>query len=228
MLDSGDDGILNTDTESERQADDIRGNEDELPRVGGMPFGIRSSAGQRETLRACEANEEIVRDGNEIVAARSFRRHYEVTAGGCRRILPLHFLKMLGSHARDAPSGTGPEYNGMVRTAWGAFDRDSKNFAAHTRHLKYQKYFDDKLVRVPDPGLQTRARRLLPFMRERMLTTTSRTERLSPSARRWIVTRAFNDEKMISGLEAIRENHKHEYKRRISRPRILYSVTVDE
>ena len=228
VLDSGDDSILNTDTESERQADDIRGNEDELARVSGMPFGIRSSAGSGKLLIACEANEEIVRDGNEIVAARSFRRHYEVTAGGCRRILPLHFLKMLGGHARDAPSGAGPEYNGMVRTALGVFDRDSKNFAAHTRHLKYQRYFDDKLVRVSDTGLKTRARRLLPFMRERMLTNHQPYRKIVALGKEMDRDAHFNDEKMVSGLEAIRENHRHEYKRRISRPRILYSVTVDE
>ena len=39
-----------------------------------MPFGIRSSAGSGRLLIACEANENIVRDGTEVVTARPFRR----------------------------------------------------------------------------------------------------------------------------------------------------------
>ena len=227
VLDSGDDGLLDTDTESETRADEIRRNEGELARIEGMPFGIRSSAGSGRLLIACEANEELVRDGGEIVAARSFRRHYEVTEDRCRRIFPLHFLKKLGDHARDAPSEPGPEYNGMVRTAWNAFDRDSKNFAAHKRHLKYQRYFDDKLVRITDPELKVRARRLLPFIRGRMLTNHQPYRKISALAKEMDRDARADDGMMVSGLESIRQNHGHEYARRIGKPRILYSMTVD-
>ena len=227
VLDGGEDDMLNTETESERQADDIRGDMDELGRIEGMPFGIRSSSGRGKLLIACEANENIVRDGTEVVTARPFRRHYEVTAGGYRRIYALHFLKKIGSHARDAPSGAGPEYNAMVKRAWDIFGRDAKNFTAHIRHLKYQRYFEDKLVRVSDPGLKKRARLLLPFIRERMMTNHQPYRKIVALGKEMDRDARFDDARMVSGLEAIRENYRHTYRRRIGRPRILYSMMVD-
>ena len=65
-------------------------------------------------------------------------------------------------------------------------------------------------------------------MRERMLTNHQPYRKIVALGKEMDRDARFNDEKMISRLEAISESHKHEYKRRISKPRILYSVTVDE
>lgn len=227
VLDGGDGGILNTDTASERQADDIRANEAELARIQDMPFGIRSSAGTGRLLIACEATEEIIRDGGAVVFSRQFRRHYEVTADGCRRIFPLAFLRQLGEYARGPPSGVDGSYNEMVGSAWSQFERDSKNFAAQIRQLKYQRYFDDKLRRMADdPVLGRRARQLMPFVRGRMMMNRQPYQKLAALGREIDRSPDMAGEAILSRLEAIRDNYGAAYKRRISKPRILYSAMV--
>ena len=221
-----DGGILDTDTASERQADGIRADEAELARIQDMPFGIRSSAGTGRLLIACEAAEEIAKD-DDVVLSRQFRRHYEVTADGCRRIFPLAFLRQLGEHARGPPSGADGSYNELVEAAWGQFERDSKNFAAQTRQLKYQRYFDGKLMRMADdPVMGRRARRLMPFVRGRMMVNRQPYQKLAALGREIDRSPDMAGEAMLSRLEAIRENYGAAYKRRISKPRILYSVMV--
>lgn len=114
----------------------------------------------------------------------------------------------------------------MVEAAWDAFDRDAKNFVARKRQLKYQKYFDDKLLRITDPGLKTRARRLIPFIRERMLTNYQPYRKITALAKEIDSSAGASDGTMIARLEAIRQDHGHTYRRRIGRPRILYSMMV--
>ena len=142
-------------------------------------------------------------------------------------MFPLAFLRQLGKHARDSPSGEDGSYNDMVKAAWGEFGRDSKNFAAQIRQLKYQQYFDDKLKRMADaPALGRRAKRLMPFVRGRMMINRQPYQKLAALGREIDGNLDMGGEAILSRLEAIRGNYGAEYKRLVSRPRILYSVMV--
>ena len=105
VFDSEDGGILDTETESERQADAIREDSAELRRIEEMPFGIRSSPGRGKLLIACEADDETVDECGKVVSRRPFRKHYEVDGDRCRRIFPLSFLKQVGASAGSLSAG---------------------------------------------------------------------------------------------------------------------------
>ena len=227
VLDQEDGGLLNTETESERQADQIREDKTELLRIQGMPFGIRSSAGSGRLLIACEAQEETVNNMGDVVSTRTFRRHYEVLGGRCRRVFPLSFLKQIGEHARDTPSPESAEYNRMVSVAWKEFERDAKNSAAKIKPLKHQKYFEEKLRRIAeDPILGRRAMGLMPFIRGRMMINHQPYPKLAALSKDIDRDASTNDETVVSRLETIRKNYSITYRKRNRKPKILYSMMV--
>ena len=227
VLDGGDGGLLDTETESERQADKIREDGAELLRIQEMPFGIRSSSGSGKLLIACEAQEEIVSNGGDVISARLFRKHYEVAGGRCRRIFPLSFLRQTGANASTVAAEENPEYDTMASLAWKEFGRDAKNSAAKTRLLGHQRYFEGKLKEITgDPILGRRAMGLLPFVREKMMTNLQPYRKLAELSREIDEDGGIDGEGILSRLETIRKNYNVTYSKRIRKPRILYSMMV--
>ena len=227
VLDIEDGGLLDTETESERQADEIRADEAELSRIQAMPYGIRSSAGSGRLLIACEAQEEVVDGTGAVVSERPFRKHYEVAGGKCRRIFPLSFLKQVGARAAGTPASLNPEYDSMVTLAWREFGRDAKNSAAKTRLLKHQTYFEGKLKRIAaDPVLGRRAKLLLPFVLGKMMMNLQPYRKLAELSREIDAEVGITDSEILSRLETVRSNYSATYRKRIRRPRILYSMMV--
>ena len=227
VLDGEEDGFLDTETESEREADAIRKDKAELSRIQEIPFGIRSSSGNGKLLIACEAQEETINDNGDVISKRLFRKHYEVTENQCKRMFPLSFLKQVGDNASTIPAGEDPEYNRMVALAWGEFGRDTKNSAAKTRLLKHQNYFEGKLKRITgDPILGRKAMGLFPFIRGRMVINLQPYRKLAELAREIDADACIGDEDIVSKLEAIRKDYGITYSKMIRKPRILYSMMV--
>ena len=66
-----------------------------------------------------------------------------------------------------------------------------------------------------------------PFIRERMMTNHQPYRKIVALGKAMDRDARFDDARMVSGLEAIRENYRHTYRRKIGKPRILYSMMVD-
>ena len=227
VFDVEDVGILDTETDSERQADAIRDDDIEFSRIRDMPFGIRSSAGNGKLLIACEAEDETIDNDGNVVSRRLFRKHYEVVGNRCRKIFPLSFLNQAGTSASHVTSGVTPEYDKMVAIAWREFGRDLKNSAAKSRPLKHQKYFEVKLKRMAeDPALRRRAASLLPFVLGRMMINHQPYRKLAEISREIDKDTSIDDQEVLVRLEAIRRDYQITYRKIIRKPRILYSVMV--
>ena len=193
-----------------------------------MPFGMRAASGQGTLLIACEAEEAVVDGDGNTVSERKFRRHYKVSSSGCRRVWPLPFLSQLGSHAGDARVGEPESYDGLVGLAWKEFGRDTRNRQADAKLYKHQKYFDGELRRmISDDRLAERARKLMPFVRQRMLPNHQPYRALVALRKNLTRDATADNSTMVSELEALREKHGESYTMSIRKPRILYSVMVD-
>ena len=222
-----DDGFLDVETESERQADAIREDDAELLRIRDMPFGVRSSAGAGKLLIACEAQEEVTDSKGSVISTRPFRKHYEVVGNHCKRIFPLSFLKQAGENASAVLGSESPEYDSLVALAWKEFSKDAKNSAAKTRMLKHQRYFEGKLKRIAgDPVLGMRAKGLLPFVQDRMVINLQPYRKLAELSREIDADTGMDDEGIVSKLEAIRKDYGVTYSKSVRKPRILYSMMV--
>lgn len=220
--------VLNTETESEIEADRIRKDEAELARIRAMPFGMRAASGEGALLIACEADESVVDGRGHIVSERKFRRHYRVSSDGCKRVWALSFLNQLGRHAGEMRVGEPESYDGLVGMAWKEFDRDVRNRQAGTKLYKHQKYFDGELRRMMGNDLlAARAAKLMSFVRQRMLPNHQPYRALVSLRKRLTLDAAADDRAMISALEELREKHGEAYDMKIRRPRILYSLMVD-
>ena len=229
MIDPAASNLLDTESESEVEADRIRKDEEELVKIRAMPFGMRTASGQNTLLIACEAEEAVVDGDGNTVSERKFRRHYKVSSGECRHVWPLWFLNQLGHHAGDARVGEPEPYDGMVGLAWKEFWRDTRNRQADSKLYKHQKYFDGKLRRVMgDDQLAERARKLMPFVRQRMLPNHQPYRALVALRKSLTRDAAADDSAMVSELESLREKHGETYRMSIRKPRILYSVMVDD
>ena len=94
---------------------------------------------------------------------------------------------------------------------------------------KHQKYFDGELRRMMgDDRLAERARKLMPFVRQRMLPNHQPYRALVALRKSLTRYAAADNSVMISELEALREKHGESYRMSIRKPRILYSVMVDD
>ena len=226
-------GILDVEeSEAEKHADDIRRDEKKREYYEKLHYGIRSASGRGKLLIACEAEEDMVKDG---VARRQppFRRHYEVVGGEVKKITPSSFLKQVGINSkklRPPPSSDADDgYNDSVARAWAKFNRDAKDAAARTQILKHQEYFEKKLRKVGgNPDLAGRAMPLALFVTSQMRENNQPYTGLVDLHRKIDADPDADDAMMIEGLERIMKKHGGtSYKRQISRPRILYSMMVD-
>jgi len=220
--------VLNTETESEIEADRIRKDGAELARIRAMPFGMRAASGEGALLIACEAEESIIDGRGNTVSERKFRRHYRVSSDGCKRVWALSFLNQLGRHAGELRVGEPESYDDLVGVAWNEFDRDVRNRQAGTKLYKHQKYFDGELRRMMGNDLlAARATKLMHFVRQRMLPNHQPYRALVSLRKRLTLDAAADDHIMVSALEELREKHGEVYNMEIRRPRILYSLMVD-
>ena len=124
--------------------------------------------------------------------------------------------------------GEPESYNALVGLAWKEFGRDVRNRQADVKLYKHQKYFDGELKRMMgDDYLAARARKLMPFVRQRMLPNHQPYRALVYLRKRLTSDTEADDGTVISELEALREKHRGAYRMTIRKPRILYSVMVD-
>lgn len=222
-----DGGILDPESESEQDADEIRKDGDEFARVQGMQFGIRSSVGRGKLLVACEAEEDIVNSTGEIVSKQYFRRHYEVTENAYKRIWPLLFLKQLKEYSKNPPADIDGLYNNRVSYAWNVFNREIKNSIAKSRMLKHQNHFETELRRITDDkDLGVRARLLMPFIQQRMVANHQPYRLIIDLRKRLSHDPNAGVRVMVEELEKIRQNNNVTYHKTIKKPRILYSLMV--
>ena len=220
--------LLDTESESEAEADRIRNDGEELAKIRAMPFGMRSASGKDTLLIACEAKEAVIDGSGSVISERRFRRHYKVSSDGCKHIWALPFLSQLGRHAGDVRIGEPESYDVLVELAWREFGRDVRNRQAGVKLYKHQKYFDGELKRMMgDDYLAARARKLMPFVRQRMLPNHQPYRALVSLRKRLTSDAKANDGTVISELEVLREKHRGAYRMTIRKPRILYSVMVD-
>ena len=227
--DSSVDDMLNTETESEIEADRIRKDEAELARIRTMPFGVRAASGEGTLLIACEAEESIADNRGDAVSKRKFRRHYKVSSDDCKHMWALSFLNQLGRHAGEMRIGEPESYDDLVGMAWKEFGRDVRNRQAGTKLYKHQKYFDGELRRIMGNDLlAARAIKLMPFVRQRMLPNHQPYRALVSLRKRLTLDATADDRAMISALEETREKHDVAYNMEIRKPRILYSLMVDD
>ncbi len=224
----GEYGMLDpVDTRSEEMADDIRRNESMKKQYEDLPYGMRSAVGSDKLLVACAAEDVLtVSDSHDTS---EFRRYYEVTDDGIRRIRQSSFLNQMMSASKRPQIKNPPAYDEFVAKAWQQFHKDGRNAMRGIPIHKYQKHFDKLLRRIEsseDSSLKRRVLEVRRFVRSRM-----------PQARhpyrdlirlhREAKKDGLNDELVLERLEDIRGRYGSlTFKKMIRRPRILYSMMV--
>ena len=226
-------GILDiVETDAEKHADDIRGDDGRKKYFEGLPFGIRAVAGSKRLLVACEAEDLLDRSGDKSRTTENagwWRRYYEVAGDDVKNIPASSFLKQVGDNS-GAPAGDeGPQYNEFVAKAWKEFNRDISNEVGRNAPRKHQQYFEGKLVDIAthNKDLADRARRLRPFVGSRMRHTHQPYRSLIDLHKRIDQDTRMGDEGVVAGLETIQRKYGDiHYERIIRKPRILYSLMV--
>ena len=226
-------GILDlVETEAEKRADDIRGDDNQKKYFESLPLGIRAVAGSKRLLVACEAEDILDRSGNKSCTtenAGSWRRYYEVTNDRIKDIPASSFLKQVGTNSGVSAGDEVPQYNKFVGKAWKAFNRDIRNEVARNVLRKHQLYFESKLAHIAthNPDLSDRAKKLQPFVVSRMRHTHQPYRSLIDLHKRIDSGTRVNDEGVVAGLEEIYQKYGDlKYERILRKPRILYSLMV--
>ena len=231
VLNSDSGGILDiAESKSEKDADKIKKDENKLQRIQKLPFGIRSVSGKGKLVIACEALETIVSHKEEVITSQVFRRHYEITADGSKHIWSSSFLRQIGNNIKNNSESMNSDYNKYVAKAWTTFNQDMKNTIAQKTMLKHQKYFEKKLIHINtyNSDLKTHAMRLLPFIRQRMYRNYQPYRKLNDLHKEIDQNVDINDNIIIEKLELIFGKYANvSYTKRISKPRILYSMMMD-
>ena len=228
VLDSESIGILDmVETKSEQDVENIKKDQNKLQKIENLPFGIRSTIGNKRLLIACEAEEIITDQTGKVILERNIREHYEVSDDGIKPIMLSKFLKNMGEY-KDIPLKQQDEsYNLFVAKAWEKFNRDIKNKSGDIRLLKHQDFHIKRLEKIyrnsPDPIIKE----LLSFVKRSMFTKYQPYKELIELNRR-IDHDRFTNSKIITELHKIYERHKNfKYKKQINKPRILYSMMIE-
>ena len=226
VLDEQSDGILDViQTAAELDADRIRSNDSLRYIIESLPLGIRSAVGTGDVLVACEADERIILDDN-IIAKKTFRRYYRVTADSVTRMTASAFLKKMGNNSDDTSVPLPSEHTAILDKTWKQFSRDMKNEQARKKTVKIQTYFERKLIRLADnPDIGRRAKNIIPKIKK-MIVTNRQPYRSLKELRKKIDRDKITDAEMIERLESIYKKP-YEYRKDIGRPRILYSMVVN-
>lgn len=231
MLDSNI-GLLDMEeSDSEKHADEIKGDKTKLEYYQNLPFGLRSISGKGKLLIACEA-EEIIVDQDDIATPKQiFRKHYEVMDGVINPISSSYFLKQIGDNSKKLTDKIEPDYDKFVNIAWMKFNRDMKDAMAKKILLKHQEFFDKELKRIGTdvPSLASRAMLLSPFVKKRMRGNYHPYRKLIDLHKRIDKNVNADDTMIIEELEKIMYSKygNISYNKIISKPRILYSMMVN-
>lgn len=231
VLDSDIVGILDLqETKSEKDADIIKKDKVKLGRIQNLPFGIRGISGNGKLLIACEAQELIINHNGDKISERDFRRYYEITSEGVRRILPSSFLKQLGDNIDDVVRNTDSTYNEFVAKARYSFNREMKNSMGKKTLLKHQTYFEKKLKKIAEKSdMQHRIMPLLAFVIQRMLANHQPYKKLNILRKTIDSDSSINDEMIVTHLEEIKQKYEETvYIKKINKPKILYSVMMNK
>ncbi len=216
----------------ELDAERIRNNKTEFERIQDIPFGVRSIAGHGRLFIACEAQETVTGENGDVVKNQDFRKHYEVTNDGVKTIYPSAFLHQLSEASktgREEPSDA--NYDNFVAEAWIIFTRDVKNAEAKKSRLKHQIYFDGKIKEISERlNLKEENREkllsLFELINRMMVTTKEPYRKLGDLRKRIDRDTKYDDNKIVESLWSILYECKT-YEKRISKPRILYSVMTN-
>ncbi len=113
----------------------------------------------------------------------------------------------------------------MLNYAWKKFTRDVKNEQAKKRTIKLQTYFERKLERIADDSiLGRRAKKLIPQITQ-MMVTNRQPYRSLYDLRKRINKENLDASIILEQLESI-FTIVYNYRREISKPRILYSMRL--
>ena len=224
-------GILNVgESKSELYVDRIKKDDVKLQHIQQLQFGIRGIAGNGKLLIACEAQELLINENGSNISEHIFRKHYEITSDGVKQIRANKFLKLLGENNKNIVKKSNLHYDNFIKEAWKIFTRDMKNTMAKKPLLKHQVYFDKKLRQLSEnPNMVNRIMPLLPFIDQRMPANYPPYKKLA-EIRKKIDKDVYADENtMLTELESIHKKYKHiKYVKKIHKPRILYSMMINQ
>ena len=225
-------GVLDMEeSDSEKHADEIKGDKTKLEYYQKLPFGIRGIAGKGKLLIACEAEEIIIDQDGAATPKQIFRKHYEVIDGVANPILSSSFLKQIGDNSKKSTVKIDSDYDEFVNTAWVKFNRDMKDMMAKKILLKHQEFFDKELKRIGTdiPSLASRAMLLSSFVKKRMRGNYHPYRKLIDLHKKIDNDVNANDTMIIEELEKIMHSKYGDitYSKIISKPKILYSMMVN-
>ncbi len=228
ILDPESVGILDIiESKSEEDAENIKRDQNKLHHIENLPFGLRSTIGNKRLLVACEAEETITDQDDRIISRQTFRRHYEVTVDGVKSILLSKFLKDMGEYSGLVPKQQDTSYNSFVAKAWRVFNRDIKSKSAHVNMLKHQSIHIKRLEKIYKDTSDPIVKRLLLFIGQPMFTKHQPYKRLIEINRR-VDRKNLSESDMIEELKSVYEKHKRvKYTKHVSKPKILYSMMVE-
>ena len=226
VLDTDSDGILDmVQTTAELDAEAIQNDNVLRRRITELPLGIKSSVGCGKMLVACEADEQLLRNG-EVIDTKTFRRYYMVTADTVKKMVASSFLTQLGEGGGEDCKENRSQHVQFVRDAWAKFTRDMKNEQARVRTTKLQSYFEKRLNRIAeDKKIGRRAKMLLPRM-GRMMVRNKQPYTALHNLRKKINSDNLDDVQILGELETIL-GEDYRYTREIGKPRILYSMEMN-
>ena len=229
VFDTKSSGILDIeDTKAEQEAENIKKNKKQFDMLKNMPYGIRSAVGNDKLLVACEAKEIIINEElSKEVSNRIFRQHYEVSSEGkLEEIFATKFLELLGNGAFITPSKIDSKYDELIAVAWKEFSRKVKYAAPH-KPLKHQKFFKDKLEDISQSlGEDKVSYDLKEFIGQRMIVNHQPYKKLIEIHEE--IDRGENEHKVVLQKlnDLCNEHSQTKYTKKVSKPRILYSMMI--
>ena len=193
------------------------------PNIESIPYGIRSTVGNKKLLISCEATNP---NGT------AFRRHYEVDSNlNPRKTTSGIVLSKLKEYTNTESKEDAGDYNKRIKAAWEQFISDMNHVKIRQPSIKpYQRWFSIKLIEIVqrNPHTEKDISRLREFTSnpifDRILDT--KMKNLHKSAQKGI-----GDMELLAELESIYDEHIEDIKEirkdEIIKPRILYSMMVD-
>lgn len=213
-------------TGAEDMADGIRRDEKSRRQFEALPYGIRSAVGSDMLLVACAAEDMLTISGRHESTS-EFKRYYEVTGKGVKRIRQSSFLRQMMSASSMPQIKSPPSYDKFIAEAWAQFRRDGRNAMRRIPIHKYQRHFDRLLRGIEDPSLRHRVLEARRFVRSRMLQAKHPYRDLIELYRE-AKRKDLDHVDVLKRLEEIRGKYGGTaFKKTVGRPQILYSMMVD-
>ena len=229
VYDERNDDILDTDDILSFQASKFETDVRQIRNTGkwqdieSLPYGIRSTVGNRKLLISCEA---INPNGT------AFRRYYEVGSDlNAKKTTAGIVLSKIKEYTNTESKDDANDYNKRIKAAWEQFILDMNHVKIRQpKPRSYQKWFSTKLIEISqrNPHREKDISRLVKFSRHPILDRTldTKMKNLYKSAQKGV-----GDMKFLEELELIHDEHiddiKETRREEITKPKILYSMMVD-